>query len=140
VETGTAEVTAFAPAIFTADASGKGVAAAVAVQADRSGVVREVPVFRCAGPGSCAAQALEPQENRPIYLSLFGTGMRHGTDLTVTFGGEPVVVLWSGAQPQFPGLDQINLRIDHTLRVRGERDLMIVAAGRESNTVRLDVR
>jgi uncharacterized protein (TIGR03437 family) len=129
------EVADTAPALFTADASGKGMAAAIAMQDGR-----EVPVFRCSGPLLCVAQALEPRNGRPVYVSLFGTGVRRGTRVTANFEGEPVPVLYAGPQPEFPGLDQINIRLDSDLRTRGERNIQINVDGRDANPVHLLVR
>lgn len=130
------EVDGTAPAIFSANASGKGIAAAIAIQDGR-----EVAVFRCSGPLLCTAQALEPREGRPVYLSLFGTGIRRAASpVTATFEGEPVPVLYAGAQSEFPGLDQINLRLDSALRTRGQRNLYITVDGKQANAVQVLLR
>jgi uncharacterized protein (TIGR03437 family) len=36
--------------------------------------------------------------------------------LRVTVDGQPATVLYSGVQPQYPGLDQINVRMGKTTR------------------------
>jgi uncharacterized protein (TIGR03437 family) len=60
--------------------------------------------------------------------------------VTATFEGEPVPVLFAGPQHEFPGLDQINIRLDPTLRTRGERALTIEVDGRRANPVHVLVR
>jgi uncharacterized protein (TIGR03437 family) len=54
--------------------------------------------------------------NQPSVVALFGTGFRRGTPVTATVGGRAAVVEYAGASGDFPGLDQINLRLpDNTL-------------------------
>jgi uncharacterized protein (TIGR03437 family) len=50
-------------------------------------------------------------DNRPSVVALFGTGWRRGTPVTATVGGRAAVVEYAGACDDFPGLDQINLRL-----------------------------
>ena len=55
-------------------------------------------------------------ENQPSVVALFGTGWRRGVPVTATVGGRAAVVEYAGASADFPGLDQINLRLpDNTL-------------------------
>ncbi|HJR07505.1 MAG TPA: hypothetical protein VJ842_09625 [Pyrinomonadaceae bacterium] len=54
--------------------------------------------------------------NQPSVVAIFGTGFRRGTPVTATVGGRAAVVEYAGACGDFPGLDQINLRLpDNTL-------------------------
>ena len=54
--------------------------------------------------------------NQPSVVALFGTGFRRGTPVTASIGGRAAVVEYAGASADFPGLDQINLRLpDNTL-------------------------
>ncbi|MDZ4797791.1 MAG: hypothetical protein SGI92_06495, partial [Bryobacteraceae bacterium] len=130
------QVNAVAPAVFTATASGRGVPAAIAVQGGAA-----VEVFRCSGPLLCVARPLEPRDGRPVYLSLFVTGLRwYRSGVRVTFAGEDVPVEFAGAQSQFAGLDQVNVRLERTLRARGEEDLVVIADGVASNVVRVLVQ
>ncbi|HEX8131338.1 MAG TPA: IPT/TIG domain-containing protein [Pyrinomonadaceae bacterium] len=50
-------------------------------------------------------------DNQPSVIALFGTGWRRGVPLTATVGGRAAVVEYAGASADFPGLDQINLRL-----------------------------
>lgn len=49
--------------------------------------------------------------NQPSVVALFGTGFRRGLPLTATVGGRAATVEYAGASGDFPGLDQINLRL-----------------------------
>ncbi|HLL14352.1 MAG TPA: hypothetical protein VK388_04670, partial [Pyrinomonadaceae bacterium] len=54
--------------------------------------------------------------NQPSVVALFGTGFRRGTPVTASVGGRAATVEYAGASTDFPGLDQINLRLpDNTL-------------------------
>jgi uncharacterized protein (TIGR03437 family) len=49
--------------------------------------------------------------NQPSVVALFGTGFRRGVPVTATVGGRAAIVEYAGASGDFPGLDQINLRL-----------------------------
>ena len=49
--------------------------------------------------------------NQPTVVALFGTGFRRGAPVTATVGGRAAGVEYAGASGDFPGLDQINLRL-----------------------------
>jgi uncharacterized protein (TIGR03437 family) len=49
--------------------------------------------------------------NQPAVVALFGTGFRRGVPLSATVGGRAATVEYAGASGDFPGLDQINLRL-----------------------------
>ena len=128
-----ADIAPTAPALFSANASGKGPAAATAVRADGT----QAAVFQCAGPLICVTQALD----KPMYVSLFGTGIRGASgSVSVTINGQPVPVLYAGPQREFDGLDQVNIRIDTSFPVRGEHDVVVIADGSASLPVRLSLR
>ncbi|HYO80051.1 MAG TPA: hypothetical protein VES20_01510 [Bryobacteraceae bacterium] len=131
-----AEVLANAPALFSANASGTGVAAATAMQQAGS-TYTSVPVFSCES-GTCAALPLRPETQRPVLVSLYGTGLRNAANsVRVTLGGEPLPVLFAGPHPEFAGLDQINVQIDTSVVSRGELDVVVSTSDRASNPVRL---
>ncbi len=138
-----------APALFTADASGKGPPAAIAlrVRADGSQSVeplarydaalqRFVPVPIDLGPdlGNASDQ---------VFLILFGTGFRTPTepDAVATFIGDEIAeTLFTGASPGFAGLDQANVRLPRSLAGKGEVSVLIVADNRASNAVTVNIR
>jgi uncharacterized protein (TIGR03437 family) len=138
--TGSAEIRAVAPSLFSMDGTGKGVAAATAIRVVGS---RQDPVsvFQC-GAGGCAPVPIE-LNSAPTYLTLYGTGIRNRSALgavTCTIGGVSVPVLYAGPQPDFPGLDQVNVALDFSRRISGEVDVVITADGQASNAVRINLR
>jgi len=71
-------------------------------------------------------------------FELYATGLGTATDVTARVGGQPATVLFAGPAPGFPGLSQINIRVDTTVPF-GEQPLSITAAGITSNEVKLAV-
>ena len=136
------DVQKVAPALFTASANGKGVVAALGVRVERDGTQVAIPVFQCAGP-LCTAERIEVSDERPVYVSLYGTGIRGASStaaVRVTIGSTSVPVVYAGPQAQFPGLDQINVKLPGSLRGQGEVDLTLSVDGIASNTARIGIR
>ncbi len=73
---------------------------------------------------------------RANFLIIFGTGWRLvGATTTVTIGGETITPVFAGAQPNFVGVDQINLTLTQTLMGKGSVDVIVTAGGIASKTV-----
>jgi uncharacterized protein (TIGR03437 family) len=133
---GSVQIAASAPAIFTADATGKGDAAAVAT-ADGLSFQRQPFDLSING--------------RPNILLLFGTGIRHAAaanpidenglaeSVSVTIGGVSARVLYAGAQGTFSGLDQINVEIPQSLAGQGQRRVEIVVTVNETIANRVSI-
>ena len=133
-----------APTLFSASANGTGVAAASAVrtQAGAKGLQAPVPVFQCNASG-CVAVPIDLGIDTPIYLSLFGTGIRNRTSLsnvTVTINGISVPVLYAGPQLEFVGLDQVNVPLTLNLRGSGEANVVLTVEGQTANPVTINVK
>lgn len=133
-----------APGVFTANADGRGVPAALAIRAAADGTQSLVSVFQCGtAAGSCAPApiSLGPEADQVILL-LFGTGLRGASSLAgvvVTMGGDRADALFVGSQGTFIGLDQLNVRIPRSLIGRGEVDLVVSVDGKTANTVRVNI-
>ncbi|MEP7341823.1 MAG: YCF48-related protein, partial [Acidobacteriota bacterium] len=142
--TGTISIAAVAPGLFTANANGTGVAAAVALRVRADGSQSFEPVSRFdAGLNSFVSVpiALGPATDQ-VFLLLYGTGLRNRSALaavTATIGGTNSEVSFAGQQPDFVGLDQINVRVPRSLAGRGEVDIVLMADGRTANTVRINI-
>lgn len=134
-----------APALFTANVNGLGVAAANAVHVRSNGVQTIEPLFRCGTTaGSCVAVPLEfGGATDELYLTLYGTGLRHRarlSDVAARLGGELVSVEYAGPQPEYFGLDQVNVKVPRTLIGRGEVPLIFSVAGRSITPVTVNIR
>jgi uncharacterized protein (TIGR03437 family) len=133
-----------APSLFSANATGRGLAAAV-VQRVRGGTQTTEPVTRFDGGSNQLVAVpidLEPETDE-VFLVLFGTGFRFRSALsgvTATVGGTPVEVTFAGAQNTFTGLDQANLRLPRSLIGRGEVEVVLMLDGQTANTVRVSIK
>ena len=135
-------VSDIAPALFSAAASGSGIAAArflrVAVDGSRSG-------DRIYNPNTLQAIPLDlGPEGEQVFLELFGTGMRGSTSGTsATINGEAIRVLAPGpvAHSLFEGLDQANIgAIPRSLIGAGEVEIVLTVDGLETNTVTVTIQ
>jgi uncharacterized protein (TIGR03437 family) len=134
-----------APGLFTANASGQGVAAAVAlrVKADGSQVYEAIARFDAAANRFVSVPIDVSNANEQVFLLLFGTGLRNNRGLagvSATIGGAASDVLFAGSQGGLAGLDQVNLRLSRSLTGRGEMDLVFNVEGKRANMVRLAVK
>ncbi|MGH9841739.1 MAG: beta-galactosidase [Blastocatellia bacterium] len=145
VSAGTTRIASVAPGLFTADASGRGLAAAVAlrIKADGSQQFEPVARFDPAQNKFVAVPIDLGPESDQVFLILFGTGLRFRSALngvSARIGGADSQVTFAGAQGGFAGLDQVNLRLSRSLIGRGELDVALTVDGQTANTVTLSIR
>lgn len=127
-------VRSVAPGVFSANASGSGIAAAAAVRIGADGEQTPTQVLQGSGPISGFPIDLGP-EGEQVVLLLFGTGFRNSSTVRVTIGGVEAEVVGVAAQGEFAGLDQINAIIPRSLAGRGEVEVRVVIDGVEANVV-----
>ena len=139
---GNALVAPTAPALFSANGDGQGVAAATAVRVFIPTTLQApVSVFTCEG-GNCTSVPIQLGVDTPINVSFYGTGIRGRkslADVSLTIGGVSAPVLYAGPQGEFPGLDQVTVALPLTLHGVGEVDVVLTVDGQTSNTVRIAV-
>jgi len=144
VNLGTSQIAVTAPALFSADWTGTGVAAATAVRTVLpSDLQAPVPVYTCARPGSCTSVPIQLGIDTPVFVSFYGTGIRGRSslaDVSVTIGGESCPVKFAGPQGKIPGLDQVNVALPLTLHGAGVVDVVLVVNGQAANTVQIAVQ
>lgn len=134
-----------APALFTANASGSGVPAAVAyrIKADGTQTTEAVAQYNQT-TGRFEAIPLDlGATNDQLYLVVFGTGFRNRSALsgvTATLGGVNAEVSFAGAQGNLTGVDQANIRIPRSLAGRGNVELIFSMDGKTANTVMLNIK
>ena len=134
-----------APGLFSLDGSGMGLAAATAiqVQAGNPSLQSPVAVFQCSGASACVATPISLGVDTPVYLTLYGTGIRNRSSLAgvqVTINGNNVPVLYAGPQIQTEGLDQVNVLLTLNLRGSGQSNVVLTVDGQSSNTVTVDIQ
>ena len=132
--TGSVLVAPVAPGLFTANSSGAGPAAALAICA---GVCAGWPnrqtdgqyyqyTSTCSAAG-CVAAPISLAATDTVVVELFGTGVRHmssASALTVEINGQAVPFQYAGAQGD-TGLDQINVQLPHSLAGSGQVSLVL---------------
>jgi uncharacterized protein (TIGR03437 family) len=132
-----------APGLFSADGSGKGVAAATGVSvAIPSSMQYPVDVFTCTSAG-CVADPINVGIDRPVYLTFYGTGIRGAsapTNVVVTIGNTQIQPTYAGPQPQIPGLDQVNVPLSLNFRGSGLVNATVTVDGVTSNPVQIDIQ
>ncbi len=137
---GNLQVRAVAPGLFAANANGRGTAAAQLLRVARDGSqsFQSTARFDTERNEFVSAPIDFGRDGDRLFLVLFGTGIRfHDGDVTATVAGEAVDVLFAGRQPQFIGVDQVNLELARTLAGRGEVDIVLVVDGQVANTVQV---
>jgi len=144
VSLGTERVNLVAPAVFSANASGRDVAAAYAVRV-RDDVQTVIPVSEYSPELArfvSTAMDLGPPGD-VVVLVLFGTGIRYRSGLSAVgcqIGGETAEVQYASLVSAYVGLDQINVVVPRILAGRGEQDVRLTVEGRAANTVTVKIK
>jgi len=143
----TLRVTAAAPGIFSLLANGRGQAAALNQDDSLNGNAESILGARAAGRGSVIqifatgagatnppllAGEPAPASGNPLVFTQ--------VQPTVTIGGRPARVLFSGMAPGYVGLWQINAEVPMDVTPGPAVSLVITAAGVQSNTVTIAVQ
>ena len=113
------------PGLFSANATGQGVAAALFLRVAADGSRTQDLIF---DPNTLASVPIDlSPPGDQVFLLLFGTGIRGFTwEVTATIGAEDVPVLGAVPQGQFEGLDQVNIGpLPRSLIGRGEIDIVL---------------
>ncbi len=143
-QTANGTVASVAPALFSMNGAGSGVAAATAIAtiAGNPGSQSPLPVFQC-GSAGCTSVPITLGIDTPIYVTLYATGVRNRSSLQavhVTINRVSVPVLFAGPSPEFAGLDQVNIALTLDLRGAGESKVVLTVDGQASNAVTINVR
>jgi uncharacterized protein (TIGR03437 family) len=78
-----------------------------------------------------------------VFLLLFGTGIRARSSLQAVsawVGTTKVEVQYAGAQEEYVGLDQINLKLPRSLASQGEVEVLLIVEGNPTNPVQLRIK
>ncbi len=140
VAAGNVTVGPVAPGLFSMSGDGKGIAAVTAIRVNADQTQSPLELFRCTGSG-CVGTPVDVTSG-PVFLSLFGTGIRGRSSIAgvrCTVGGVDLPILFAGAQGA-PGLDQVNVELPASLRGRGEVPVVLTVDGKAANTVTLTIQ
>lgn len=144
--TGDLLVKTVGPGLFAANANGQGLGAIVALKVDAAGNQTYLPVSTY----DSAQQKVVPvpislgAETDKLYLILNGTGLRGRPALSaveIEIGGVAVPVFFAGAQPDFVGLDQVNVGpLPRSLAAKGEVQVVMTVDNKRSNRVTVTIQ
>jgi uncharacterized protein (TIGR03437 family) len=140
---GSVTLAAVAPSLFSANGTGKGVAAGYVTDllSNNSGYV-----FTCQPTGPCVPYVPYPIPDVAAggsILQLYGTGIQNRaklSDVTVTIGGQTLPVLYAGPAPGNLGEDQVNVALPANLAHSGTVYVTVSVAGTTSNQVTLYIQ
>lgn len=91
------------------------------------------------GPGGTVLPATVTLGSDQVYLVLYGSGIGVAS-VTATIGGVSATRQYSGAQGEYPGLDQVNLLIPASLAGKGKVEVVVTADGKAANPVYIVVQ
>jgi len=145
VSTGTINISTVAPGIFTANASGQGVAAAVVLRVKNGGAQIFEPVAQFdSGQNKIVPVPIDlGAPGDQLFLLLYGTGFRFRSSLqavTAMIGGTNVDALYVGPVEGLVGLDQANIPIPRALAGRGVVDVALTIDGKPANTITILIK
>lgn len=140
VADGIVEITSVAPALFTTNSSGNGLAAAVLlrVKADGSQIYEPISRFDSTTNSVVPVPIDFGAATDRLFLLLYGSGIGGRSSLnavTVQVGGENAPVSYAGAAEGFAGLDQINAELPRTLIGKGTVTVNLTVDNRTANPV-----
>lgn len=148
-QTGTIEIAAAAPGIFTANANGQGAPAGFLLSVpDQGGQSYESLFVLNQRQDAFVARPVlldrQPFQAERLFFILFGTGFpATGATVTAQIGGVAVNASFAGPIPGFAGLDQINIPIDaamvRELTGRGRVNLALTATTASGGTLASNV-
>ena len=144
ISSGSYIIASVQPGIFSTNQVGTGYAAAQ-IQRVRNGTTI---AYEDVSTGTVANPVAVPIEwkdaNDQLYLVLYATGIRNVSALsnvTATIGGAAQSVNYAGVQPDFAGLDQVNILLNRNLvPPSGDKDVVLTVDGKAANTVRINFK
>ncbi len=135
-----------APGLFSYNATGRGIAAALAlrVKADNSQTYESIARFDQASNQWVPVPIdLGPETDR-VFLVAFGTGFRFALippfSRIITFGETAGEITFLGAHPSLIGVDQVNALLPRSLIGRGLLDVVLRTGVYTANTVQIQVK
>jgi uncharacterized protein (TIGR03437 family) len=124
-----------APALFSTNEGGQGVASAQFVTNESNGQQITVDTYSCAD-GNCTGVPLDVSSGATA-LVLYGTGIQNRaslSDVTVTIGSQTLPAFYAGSAG-YAGEDQVNVLLPQSLAGSGTVNVTVSVAGMASNVV-----
>jgi uncharacterized protein (TIGR03437 family) len=136
------QIAPVAPALFTANANGAGVATGLILRVKANGQ-QVYESFAQLDPQTkkFVARPIDMSDaSEAVYLVFYGTGFRYRSKLeavTVEIGGVQINADFAGKVGGLEGLDQLNVLAPHILAGRGEVEVLLTVDGKKANPVKL---
>ena len=130
-------VSRVAPALFTANSQGHGLASGQLLRVNRANPTQRTYEFL--RPGGNVLNV----EVEDYFLVLYGTGFRHRrnlADVVVRVAGVPLPVTYAGPTPGIQGLDQINVQVPSSFTGRGLMEIDWTVEEIPTNKVQVHLR
>jgi uncharacterized protein (TIGR03437 family) len=145
ISIGSVNIAAVSPGLFSANSSGQGVTAGVAlrIRTDGSQIYEPVSAYDPARNQFVPVPIDLGPEGEQVFLILFGTGFRANSGLSAVslhIGGINAEVFYAGPQGDFIGLDQVNVHLPRSLAGHGEVNITMTADGVPANPVTISVK
>jgi uncharacterized protein (TIGR03437 family) len=136
------QIEAVAPGLFCANAGGRGVPVATVWRRNAQGQTSTQDAYHCPTPGACTAVPIDlGPETDQVVLQLFATGLRgYQTAVTARIAGAAAPVVGAAPQPDYVGLDQVNVLLLRALAGKGEVPVVVAADGKTANPVSIVIR
>jgi uncharacterized protein (TIGR03437 family) len=136
VASGSVTIAAIGPGLFLYGGTNLVAGDVLRVHADNSQSIENNYAVTSSGGLVPAPIDLGPATDQ-VYLELFATGLRGhsaaSNSVTVTAGGVSLPVAYAGAQPQYVGLDQIDVLLPQSLAGKGDVTIQITVDGQAAN-------
>jgi uncharacterized protein (TIGR03437 family) len=140
---GTMEISRVSPGLYSANASGSGVAAGFWIRVAANGAQTSDYLFDpLAAVGSRLSFSVSlGSASDQVFLSLYGTGFRNASQATATVGGLNVPVSGFAAVGVYQGEDVVNIGpLPRSLAGRGPVDVVVTFDGAVANTITVSIR
>ena len=143
VASGVFQVDSVAPAIFSANGNGLGIASGQVLRS-RAGSTSIEPLAVYDDNSQCWIAVPVELSDDFIFLNLYGTGIRNRArlaDVHVTINDLDIPVTYAGSQPDSKGLDQISIGpLPQALRGAGSASVSLAIGSKSSNAVSVEIR
>ena len=137
------QVAKVSPGLFTANASGSGVAAGFWIRVAANAAQTQGYLFdptQAVGSRNPVPIDLGASTDQ-VYLSLYGTGLRGATQATATVGGVNVPVLGFAAVSAYQGEDVVNIGpLPRSFAGQGVVSIVVSFDGEPANTITASIR
>ncbi|HYL35665.1 MAG TPA: hypothetical protein VEV17_07125 [Bryobacteraceae bacterium] len=132
-----------APTLLSADGTGTGAAAAATYSTQANPLWRSTaPSYQCDASG-CADTPINLAVATPVYLSLYGTGIRNRSslsDVVVLINGISAPVVYAGLEAGCGGLDRVDVALTSNLQGSGESSVALTVDGQTANIVTVNIQ